>query len=107
MRMKNSFLTLAIGLALSVPAFSQTAFVRFNQAGYLPMDRKIAIVLATQPLNGSFTIRDATSQGTVLNGRLVSLQESDWASKFTFKYKLDFSTLKRPGLFSIVLDGAK
>ena len=49
--------------AVFTSAFGQSAFIRINQAGYLPNDRKSALVISKVELRGGFSVRDAKGNG--------------------------------------------
>ncbi|HLE63764.1 MAG TPA: cellulase N-terminal Ig-like domain-containing protein, partial [Pyrinomonadaceae bacterium] len=59
------WLRVVCGLILgSTPVLAQSAFIRFNQVGYLPSDTKVAIAFAKTPLEGEFVLQDAATNKT-------------------------------------------
>ena len=67
------------------------AYIRINQAGYLPADNKIALMFSKTPLRGDFVLRD-TAHRVVFRGPLKSVAAPNWGGNFPYYYELDFST---------------
>lgn len=91
-------------LLFTASAAAQSAYIRINQAGYLPSDSKIAIAFSAKPLDGKFSVLDAASKRPVFAGRLRATAEQAWGSKFPFYYALDFTRIKRTGNFIVRLE---
>jgi endoglucanase len=87
-----------------VPAPSAGLAIRVNQLGYLPDAPKVAVVCALEPrVIGSFRVLDARNR-TVFGPRAA-----DAAGPFgpcADTYRLDFTTLRRSGVYRIVALGA-
>lgn len=81
-------------------------WVRVNQAGYLPADKKVAVYIASSaPGNGAFTVHDAVTGETVFSGQGKPGDAGKWG--LAGAYRLDFSGLDRPGGYYIVCGGAE
>lgn len=90
-------------IAASLPA---REWVRINQAGYLPEDKKIAVYIAvSNPGNGEFTVHDAVTGETVFKGVGKPADGKKWGMEGAFR--LDFSSLKKEGGYYIVCGGGK
>ena len=72
------------------------AYIRINQAGYLPADAKIAIAFSKSPLRGEFVLRDNANR-VVFRGPLKSVAAPNWGGNFPHYYELDFSTYRQRG----------
>ena len=90
-----------------VPISARSVHLRVNQAGYLPDDTKIAIAFADSAINDGFRIKEVASGRIVLNGRLDPAALPNWGSPFSHYFRLDLSTLKKPGRYRIELDGGE
>ncbi len=95
-------LCLTFACSTSVGAQSN-AFVRINQVGYLASDTKIAIAFSKAPLQGDFTLLDA-SKNVVHRARLKSVPAPGWGGSFPYYYELDFTAIKQPGNYSLRLE---
>lgn len=93
------FLSLLLGLCF-FPAVvcAQTAFLRVNQIGYLPADKKTAIAFSKTPLDGDFVLLDAATKKTVFRAPLKAANAANWGVEFPFYYELDFSAVKETGV---------
>ena len=101
--MKRTILIAALFLA-ALAAHAQT-WVRVNQVGYLPKDIKVAVQISLDETAGAFTVYDAMTDEAVLAGEGRQADPSKWALKSA--YRLDFSSLEKPGSYYIVSGGAK
>ena len=68
---------LLLWLRASLPLAAQT-YVRVNQAGYLPLDSKIAIAFGTNAPARSFAVCDAASGAVVWSGASQAISNSSW-----------------------------
>lgn len=85
----------------------QKAYVRVNLVGYLPADSKIAVAFSHDPIEGGFTVVNAETGDTVLEGKLTPSKTSDWG-KFAYHYYADFSKVTSDGHYELRLaSGAK
>lgn len=91
-------------LALSC-ALSAQSWVRVNQAGYLPTDMKVAVVISLDEAEGSFEVYDALTDELVFKGKGKSANASKWGMKKA--YRLDFSSVTEEGGYYIKSNGAK
>ncbi len=96
-------------LAFSGPSTALAAapgpvYLRVNQAGYLPGDRKIALALTAENLAGrTFSVVAASGGATVFSAP-VGTDRGGYGS-FTHLYELNFSALKSPGQYRLLLEG--
>ncbi len=101
--MRRIILATFLLLAL-LPLHAQT-WIRVNQAGYLPDDSKVAVLISTGETDGSFCVYDAMSDALVLKAQGKAADPSKWALKSA--WRLDMSALQAPGSYYIVSGGAK
>src|ERR1041385_1355236 len=100
-----SALILACGLVFA--ALAQDTYIRLNQAGYLPVDPKTAIVISKTPVSGGFTVANSRDGKLVFAGRLLEIPPGEWGGKFTQHYQIDFTPVRKVGDYVIKLgDGA-
>lgn len=109
--MTRHFLLAALfALLASGTAFGQTnAYIRINQAGYLPADTKTALAFSKTSLRGDFVLRDNVKR-VVFRGPLKAVAPPNWGGSFPYYYELDFSSYRQSGrhvqiLKKIVPDG--
>jgi endoglucanase len=109
-------LVVALGMALAAtgPAAGSPAagaapptirgHVRVDQVGYATGEAKRAFLLAEAPAGGArFAVVDAGGR-TVLSGR-VGPRTGGWNGRYRAVHRIDFSGLRRPGRYRIVVDG--
>ena len=101
--MRRIILATFLLLAL-LPLHAQT-WIRVNQAGYLPDDSKVAVLISTGETDGSFCVYDAMSDALVLKAQGKAADPSKWALKSA--WRLDMSALQAPGSYYIVSGGVK
>jgi len=78
--------------------------VRVDQVGYATGEAKRAFLLAEGPAGGArFAVVDAGGR-TVLSGR-VGPRTGGWNGRYRAVHRIDFSGLRRPGRYRIVVDG--
>lgn len=96
-------------LAVSGPSAALGAtpgpvYLRVNQAGYLPGDRKIALALTAENLAGrTFSVINEPGGGQVFSAA-VGPDRGGYGS-FAHLYELNFSALKSPGKYRLLLEG--
>jgi len=79
--------------------------VRVDQVGYASHEAKRAFLLAEAPARGApFSVVDAGG-ATVLSGR-VGGRGGGWNARYRAVHPIDFSALRRPGRYRIVVGGA-
>lgn len=103
--MKNLALLIITIFCGTQDSLSQSAFIRVNQAGYLPADKKVAIAFSNSPIaDEAFLVRDAKGN-IVWSGRVKSIPAQSWGSSFSNYYELDFSSMssERSGTHTIQL----
>lgn len=93
-----------ISLFISTVAFSQS-WVRINQAGYLPDDVKVAVLISLDEADGFFEVCNALTDEVVFKGKGKSGNASKWGMKKG--YRLDFSSIKESGGYYIKSNGCK
>ncbi len=101
--MRRLILATILLLAL-LPLHAQT-WIRVNQAGYLPDDSKVAVLISTGETDGSFCVYDAMSDALVLKAQGKAADPSKWALKSA--WRLDMSALQVPGSYYIVSGSVK
>lgn len=101
--MKKFFLTSAV-LMLSVASAMAQTWIRVNQAGYLPADRKVAVLISTSDTDGDFVVKEIKSSKVVFEGKGIKADASKWALKSG--WRLDFSEIAEPGGYYIESNGA-
>lgn len=99
--MRKFFFTLCF-LAVTSAAFAQS-WIRVNQAGYLPDDKKVAVLISLDEAEGSFEVYDALSDQLVFKGKGNAKNASKWGMKKAFR--LDFSSIKETGGYYIKSNG--
>jgi hypothetical protein len=78
--------------------------VRLDQVGYAIGEAKRAFLLAEAPVGTPrFTVVDGARR-TVLSGR-VGRRTGGWNGRYRAVHRIDFSALRRPGRYRIVVDG--
>lgn len=91
---------------ISTLASAQTAFIRVNQAGYLPNDRKVAIAFSSDSLkDAKFVIRD--NKGAIVQrGKARKTTPPEWGPGFGYYYEIDGSRLRTAGTYRIEIPAA-
>ena len=88
----------------SGPAPGQRTFIRINQLGYLPDGPKTAIACSLDSTSiATFTVQD--SEGRVILGPRKTVASGSFGP-CTSTHRLDFSSLRKPGNYTIVAGGA-
>ena len=97
-----------LALVLSLAAVSVTAdvYLRANQLGYQPKERKIALVFADSELPRDFEIVSTDSGESVFRGTVEPVTDATWG-QFQNHGNLDFSKVTRPGVYELRAGGAK
>ncbi|HEX7297035.1 MAG TPA: glycoside hydrolase family 9 protein, partial [Pyrinomonadaceae bacterium] len=85
---------------------AQTAYIRINQTGYRPTDKKIALIFSKTPLAGNFLVQNASTRQTVYRGPLREVPAGSWGGNFSHYYELDFSRLRQRGRMLLRLASA-
>jgi endoglucanase len=99
----------ATGLAAGSPAAGAApgtvrGVVRVDQVGYAIGERKQAFLLAEAPAGAArFAVVDDRGR-TVLSGR-VGRPTGGWNSRYRAVHPIEFSALRRPGSYRIVVGG--
>ncbi len=86
-------------------AQSSGVFIRINQVGYLPDERKVAIAFSNQSVKGKFDLIDRTGK-SVWSGTIKSSQAPGYDSH-RFYYDLDFSAFTKSGEYVIRISSRK
>ena len=98
-------LIFALLLTILPSVVSAQSWIRVNQAGYLPTDIKVAVLISQDEADGSFEICDAITSEVVFKGKGRSGNASKWGMKRAFR--LDFTSLDKDGGYYIRSNGAK
>lgn len=96
---------LALLAAVFVFPLSAQTWVRVNQAGYLPDDVKVAVLISTERTGGDFCVFDALTGTEVFRGAGREADPSKWALQSG--WRLDFSALRTPGSYYIEAGGVR
>ena len=102
------FLTIMIALAaaLLANAQDQKTWIRINQAGYLPTDIKVAVMISLdEGASASFKVFEALSGKEVLRGEGVESRADEWGMKSA--YRLDITSIEEEGGYYIESNGVK
>jgi len=89
-------LCLSILLGLTPAVFASTYF-RINQAGYLPTDPKVAVIMSTDPISGPVEVWDSAAKRAVARIDVKPLPTGDWGGKFSDFAAADFTRIRVPG----------
>ncbi len=100
-----SWLGISFCLAIAQVAGAE-AFVRANQLGYQPRDRKLAIAFSEAPLPPEFEVVEAEGSGKVYTGKPRTVREATWG-RYPHHADLDFSALTKPGRYLVKLADGK
>lgn len=95
-----------VALFSSLLSFAQQ-WIRVNQVGYLPDDKKVAVFISTEEsVGGVFLVHDAATNKPLFS---AFAQRSEDAAKWgmTSAFRLDFSALKKEGGYYITFNNAK
>ncbi len=80
-------------------------FIRVNQLGFLPADKKSAIVISDIDISErEFVVKN--SGGRVSERGLITVSKGSHG-KFQYVYEIDFSMLRAPGRYIIEIAGSK
>lgn len=97
--MKNLLaFVLILSCHFTLLAQSQPLHIRINQVGYLPEDRKVAIVFAKQPVKEKFDLIRKESGDRQARLKLNQASAKGWGT-FSYYYELDFSAVKEEGTY--------
>ncbi|MDT8400970.1 MAG: glycoside hydrolase family 9 protein [Bacteroidales bacterium] len=102
--MKKYFLLIA-GLAFimalnSCNQDSDKVYIRVNQAGYHPAEKKSAIIISNAEIKENFVIESVNGEVCIENMEAVAIDPEGWGT-FQYYYRLDFSELDIPGIYTI------
>ena len=100
----KKFHLIAIMALLALPLPAQT-WIRINQAGYLPDDIKVAVLISENGTDGVFEVYDALSGAVVLRGVGKAADASKWALKSA--WRLDMTEITAPGSYYVVSNGVE
>ncbi|HKD15857.1 MAG TPA: glycoside hydrolase family 9 protein, partial [Candidatus Angelobacter sp.] len=100
---KTGFLIVLAAFVIIVPAWSQSAFVRVNQVGYVATAPKRAYLMASASEAGAtFSLRN--SAGTAVLTGSIGASLGSWGS-FPNVYAIDFDSVSIAGTYSIAVSG--
>ncbi len=78
--------------------------LRINQVGYHPDDTKIAIAFSDNPVQGNFSLREASSDKIVFSDTIAPSPAPGWGTLRHY-YRLDFSEFSASGRYRLKIDG--
>ncbi len=91
--------------ALEPESASGGAQIRLNQVGYAPVESKVAVLMTSQALTGQpFRVLNVAGK-TVLSG-VSGRDQGAWNVRYSHTYPLEFSRVRQPGRYTIVVDGS-
>lgn len=94
----------AIAAQERAAAVANRTFIRINQLGYAPNGPKTAVTCSLDPVSiSTFTVQD--SDGRIVFGPRKAIASGSFGP-CAATHRLDFSSLKRPGRFTVVAAGA-
>jgi endoglucanase len=98
-------LSLLLVITLATAATADDLFIRANQIGYSPAAPKIAVAFGAAELEQRFTVVVADSDKSVFAGssRATAAGWGRWSNHV----ELDFSKLRRPGVYQLALGEAR
>ncbi|HKP69789.1 MAG TPA: glycoside hydrolase family 9 protein [Pyrinomonadaceae bacterium] len=83
-------------------------YVRINQAGYLPNDRKVAILMSRAPPTFTFELRDVSTNKAVHVGMISkATATSSWGGEFQQYSELNFTGFSTPGRYYLAYSGGR
>lgn len=99
--------TLLITFVLFVQIVFAQQWIRVNQVGYLPDDKKVAVFISTQEVDGGeFVVCDAVTNHIVYKSKAKRAADAaKWGMKSAFR--LDFSDISEEGGYYISFEDAK
>ena len=80
------------------------ALIRLNQVGFLADSAKQALLMSARPESNA-TFQVIASDGAVALAASVPNQTGSWNTNYPCVYRLDFSSVKKPGVYSIKVAG--
>ncbi|MDD2419041.1 MAG: glycoside hydrolase family 9 protein [Bacteroidales bacterium] len=101
-------LTLLVAITTLSLAYSQTqqSWIRINQAGYLPNDIKVAVMISLDKgADGNFMVFDALSDKLVFEGEGKEVSAKEWGMEKA--YRMDISSIEKEGGYYIESNGIK
>lgn len=81
-------------------------YLRVNQVGYLPEDKKVAIAFSNSPLEGTFRVLSSKTEEVIFEGEIRSAESPGWGT-FSHFYYLDFSKVNTPGRYLLTFSNSK
>ena len=91
--------TMVLCMAGTIQLSGQEIFIRHNQMGFYPDEQKSLLVMADQSLTAPFTVEADHMAGNIeLTPEAV---KTGWWGKYRHQYKLDASSLNKPGIYRI------
>ena len=103
-KLPYSLLVIIVGaLLVSMDRSPQEAYIRYNLAGYLPQDSKVALAFSNHKIGGTFDLVDAETDQSVYQERLARSKAPTWR-KFKYYYELDFTMVRAPGSYYLRLN---
>lgn len=104
-RLRSFVLAASAALAAGPVRADAPVHLRLSQAGYRTNDGKVAIAFSAAPLAAAFSVRKAEGDRVVLEGTARPVR-GRWAG-FEHHAELDFSALRKPGRYVLVLGEAR
>lgn len=103
-----SFIYIAPLLILSSAQLlnAQEIFIRFNQLGYLPQERKKAVIFSDEDISNSiFNVKNSVTNEIILQDTLTNFLGE--YGNYPFNFEIDFTKIDKPGQYYIESSGTK
>lgn len=95
MRFLKSLLSVFLLTIFSFESISQEVFFSVNQVGFLPEDRKVAVIFSEGPIKGQVILQQKKDNTEVLKIKPKALESGKWGDYHY--YELDFSSIQKEG----------
>lgn len=95
MRFLKSLLSVFLFTIFSFESISQEVFFSVNQVGFLPEDRKVAVIFSEGPIKGQVILQQKMDNTEVLKIKPKALESGKWGDYHY--YELDFSSIQKEG----------
>ena len=104
--MRIKMITLLCAVVSTVAAFAQTSWVRVNQLGYMPDNKKVAVFISLENgITHRFDLKDSKSGKVVFSGKGIAANADRWGMKQAVR--LNFSDFNKVGNYYVECNGVK
>lgn len=95
MKFLKSLLSVFLFTIFSFESISQEVFFSVNQIGFLPEDRKVAVIFSEGPIKGYVILQQKKDDSEVMKIKPKALESGKWGDYHY--YELDFSGIQKEG----------